>query len=119
MSYWRSLVLDRQGLWTPLIPASPRDTPLALHRSSQVYALVPIVNGTEATLVASNEEFPNAQTRNNQCRFHNNVATFDDLRIVGRSGRTRAFDIIITIHTTPPQVAVLHEIIKVMPRVRI
>lgn len=68
---------------------------------------------TEVSLVACNEETGVAQLRNNKCELENGVATFDDLRFVGRSGRGKAFNVVITIHTDPVQIATLQEVIKV------
>jgi hypothetical protein len=79
-----------------------------------VYSLVPVPDKTSVTVTASNEDYPNAHVRNHTSEFKNNVAEFSDLRFVGRSGRTKPFDVTITIATTPlPTVAVLAEVIKV------
>nr|CAH7746680.1 unnamed protein product [Callosobruchus chinensis] len=43
----------------------------------------------------------------------NQVAKFNDLRFVGRSGRGKSFSITITIATNPPQVATYNKAIKV------
>lgn len=79
----------------------------------QVYSLVPVPDRTPVTVVASNDDYPNAQVRNHTCEFKDNVAEFTDLRFVGRSGRSKAFDVVITIGSTPPTIAVLSEVIKV------
>jgi hypothetical protein len=81
---------------------------------TQVYSLVPVPDKTSVTVTASNDDYPNAHVRNHTSEFKNNVAEFSDLRFVGRSGRTKPFDVTITIATTPsPTVAVLAEVIKV------
>lgn len=49
-----------------------------------------VPDGVKVTLVASNEENVSAELRNSTAIFRSNVARFNDLRFVGRSGRGEA-----------------------------
>ena len=60
-----------------------------------------------------NDENFCGELRNNSQVMKNNVAKFNDLRIIGRSGRGKAFNLIISIHTQPHLVAVYSKAIKV------
>jgi hypothetical protein len=46
-----------------------------------------IPNGTEVVVTAGNQGVPDAQLRNSVATFTNNVAKFNDLRFIGKSGR--------------------------------
>ena len=70
----------------------------------KVVCLSDIEDGTLVTLSAGNDENYGAELRNNQASVRDGVAKFTDLRFVGRSGRGKSFNLIITIHTHPVQV---------------
>ena len=53
-----------------------------------------------------NDENYAAELRNNQAQMVEGVAKFSDLRFVGRSGRGKSFNLIITIHSSPVQVII-------------
>lgn len=63
-------------------PSSPR----------QVVALGDIPDGTVVTVMAGNDENYSAELRNASGVMKNQVARFNDLRFVGRSGRGEASD---------------------------
>ena len=63
-----------------------------------------VEDGTLVTLSAGNDENYGAELRNNQSSMKDGVAKFTDLRFVGRSGRGKSFNLIITIHSSPVQV---------------
>ena len=46
-----------------------------------------VPDGTQVTVYAGNDEEFSAELRNNTTTFKNNVARFNDLRFIGRSGR--------------------------------
>ncbi|KAI8520629.1 Runt- transcription factor [Branchiostoma belcheri] len=79
----------------------------------KVVALGDIPDGTLVTVMAGNDENYSAELRNNQAVMKNQVARFNDLRFVGRSGRGKSFTLTITVFTNPPQVATYHRAIKV------
>ena len=60
-----------------------------------------------------NDENFCGELRNNSQVMKNNVAKFNDLRIIGRSGRGKAFNLIISISTAPSIVAIYSKCIKV------
>ena len=70
----------------------------------QVVCLSDIEDGTLVSLSAGNDENYGAELRNNHAHLAEGVAKFTDLRFVGRSGRGKSFNLIITIHTSPVQV---------------
>ena len=72
--------------------------------SEQVVCLSDIEDGTLVSLSAGNDENYGAELRNNHAHLAEGVAKFTDLRFVGRSGRGKSFNLIITIHTSPVQV---------------
>jgi hypothetical protein len=78
-----------------------------------VVALSDIDDGTSVTLAAGNDDNYGAELRNNIATFRDGVATFNDLRFVGRSGRGKNFNLTIVVHTTPPELAVYPSCIKV------
>ncbi|XP_046406707.1 runt-related transcription factor 3-like isoform X2 [Ischnura elegans] len=79
----------------------------------KVVALVDVMDGTLVTVRAGNDENCCAELRNCTAVMKNQVAKFNDLRFVGRSGRGKSFSITITVGTTPPQVATYNKAIKV------
>ncbi|XP_063594311.1 runt-related transcription factor 3-like [Penaeus indicus] len=79
----------------------------------RVVALGAVQDGTVVTIRAGNDENCCAEIRNNSAIMKNQVAKFNDLRFVGRSGRGKSFLLTITISTSPPQVATYTKAIKV------
>ncbi|XP_037607374.1 runt-related transcription factor 2b isoform X4 [Sebastes umbrosus] len=79
----------------------------------KVVALGDITDGTVVTVMAGNDENYSAELRNASGVMKNQVARFNDLRFVGRSGRGKSFTLTITVFTNPPQVATYHRAIKV------
>ncbi|XP_014402248.1 PREDICTED: runt-related transcription factor 3 [Myotis brandtii] len=79
----------------------------------QVVALGDVPDGTVVTVMAGNDENYSAELRNASAVMKNQVARFNDLRFVGRSGRGKSFTLTITVFTNPTQVATYHRAIKV------
>ncbi|XP_059368180.1 runt-related transcription factor 2b isoform X2 [Carassius carassius] len=79
----------------------------------KVVALGEVSDGTVVTVMAGNDENYSAELRNASGVMKNQVARFNDLRFVGRSGRGKSFTLTITVFTNPPQVATYHRAIKV------
>ncbi|EQB78482.1 runt-related transcription factor 1-like isoform 1 [Camelus ferus] len=92
-----------------LIPTVPCDL-MQLH---EVVALGDVPDGTLVTVMAGNDENYSAELRNATAAMKNQVARFNDLRFVGRSGRGKSFTLTITVFTNPPQVATYHRAIKI------
>ncbi|XP_055844943.1 protein lozenge [Episyrphus balteatus] len=88
---------------------SNKTLPLAF----KVVALVDVGDGTIVTIRAGNDENYCAELRNCTAVMKNQVAKFNDLRFVGRSGRGKSFTLTITVSTSPPQVATYGKAIKV------
>uniref|UniRef100_A0A672NQL8 Runt-related transcription factor n=1 Tax=Sinocyclocheilus grahami TaxID=75366 RepID=A0A672NQL8_SINGR len=79
----------------------------------KVVALGDVSDATVVTVMAGNDENYSAELRNASAVMKNQVARFNDLRFVGRSGRGKSFMLTITVFTNPPQVATYHRAIKV------
>lgn len=79
----------------------------------KVVALDDVQDGTIVTIKAGNDENVMAEMRNCTAVMKNQVAKFNDLRFVGRSGRGKSFSLTITISTFPSQVATYSKAIKV------
>lgn len=79
----------------------------------KVVALDEIQDGTVVTIKAGNDENYCAELRNCTAIMKNQVAKFNDLRFVGRSGRGKSFMVTITISTYPCQIATYNKAIKV------
>ncbi|XP_061422363.1 runt-related transcription factor 1-like [Lethenteron reissneri] len=79
----------------------------------KVVALGDVPDGTLVGVMAGNDENYSAELRNASAVMKNQVARFNDLRFVGRSGRGKSFTLTITVFTSPPQVATYHRAIKV------
>uniref|UniRef100_UPI00398E99B2 runt-related transcription factor 2 isoform X1 n=1 Tax=Pristiophorus japonicus TaxID=55135 RepID=UPI00398E99B2 len=79
----------------------------------KVVALGDVPDGTVVTVMAGNDENYSAELRNASAVMKNQVARFNDLRFVGRSGRGKSFTLTITVFTNLPQVATYHRAIKV------
>ena len=62
-------------------------TPVDRGECSQVVALGDVPDGTLVTVMAGNDENFSAELRNASAVMKNQVARFNDLRFVGRSGR--------------------------------
>lgn len=80
----------------------------------KVVALDDVPDGTVVTLNAGNDENYCAELRNCTSVMKNQVAKFNDLRFVGRSGRGKSFTLTIAIRCPPCyQVATYSKAIKV------
>lgn len=79
----------------------------------KVVALDDVQDGTMVTLKAGNDENCCAELRNCTAVMKNQVAKFNDLRFVGRSGRGKSFSLSIVISSSPFQVATYNKAIKV------
>lgn len=79
----------------------------------KVVVLDDIPDGTLVTIKAGNDENYCGELRNASAVMKNQVAKFNDLRFVGRSGRGKSFSITILIHTYPCQIATYAKAIKV------
>uniref|UniRef100_A0A3Q1IFD8 Runt-related transcription factor n=1 Tax=Anabas testudineus TaxID=64144 RepID=A0A3Q1IFD8_ANATE len=79
----------------------------------KVVTLGDIPDGTLVTVMAGNDENYSAELRNATAAIKNQVARFNDLRFVGRSGRGKSFTLTITVFTNPPQVATYQRAIKI------
>ncbi|KAJ8934622.1 hypothetical protein NQ314_013256 [Rhamnusium bicolor] len=80
----------------------------------KVVALDDVPDGTIVTLKAGNDENYCAELRNSTALMKNQVAKFNDLRFVGRSGRGKSFTLTITISSAPSyQMATYTKAIKV------
>ncbi|KAM4046153.1 runt-related transcription factor 1 [Anomaloglossus baeobatrachus] len=79
----------------------------------KVVALGDVPDGTLITVMAGNDENYSAELRNATAAMKSQVARFNDLRFVGRSGRGKSFTLTITVFTNPPQVATYHRAIKI------
>uniref|UniRef100_A0A0R3S4E3 Runt domain-containing protein n=1 Tax=Elaeophora elaphi TaxID=1147741 RepID=A0A0R3S4E3_9BILA len=78
-----------------------------------VFALGPVPDGTMVIVAAGNEENCCADLRNNHTQMNGQIARFNDLRFVGKSGRGKNFHLTITIDTKPVQIAIVGKAIKV------
>ncbi|XP_063365488.1 runt-related transcription factor 1-like [Cydia amplana] len=79
----------------------------------KVVALGDVGDGTLVTVRAGNDENCSAELRNCTAVMKNQVAKFNDLRFVGRSGRGKSFSLTIMLATSPPQVVTYQKAIKV------
>ncbi|XP_030762917.1 runt-related transcription factor 2 isoform X2 [Sitophilus oryzae] len=79
----------------------------------KVVALGDVGDGTVVSVKAGNDENYCAELRNSTAVMKNQVAKFNDLRFVGRSGRGKSFTLTIMVSTTPPQVTTYNKAIKV------
>ncbi|KAK7791551.1 hypothetical protein R5R35_013297 [Gryllus longicercus] len=79
----------------------------------KVVALGDVLDGTLVTVRAGNDENFCAELRNSTAVMKNQVAKFNDLRFVGRSGRGKSFTLTITVSSSPPQMATYSKAIKV------
>ncbi|KAG8200086.1 hypothetical protein JTE90_001942 [Oedothorax gibbosus] len=79
----------------------------------RVVCLGEVMDGTTVTVRAGNDDNCCAELRNATAVMKNQVAKFNDLRFVGRSGRGKSFTLTITLSTSPPQIATYVKAIKV------
>ncbi|XP_059478952.1 runt-related transcription factor 1-like isoform X2 [Neocloeon triangulifer] len=79
----------------------------------KVVALGDVLDGTLVTVRAGNDENYCAELRNCSAIMKNQVAKFNDLRFVGRSGRGKSFTLTIIVSTSPPQITTYTKAIKV------
>nr|XP_013810690.1 PREDICTED: runt-related transcription factor 1 [Apteryx mantelli mantelli] len=98
----------KKSVDTAIIPR-----PVRLSEAPPVVALGDVPDGTLVTVMAGNDENYSAELRNATAAMKNQVARFNDLRFVGRSGRGKSFTLTITVFTNPPQVATYHRAIKI------
>ncbi|CAH1408017.1 unnamed protein product [Nezara viridula] len=85
----------------------------SLPTAFKVVALDDVPDGTLVTVKAGNDENYCAELRNGSAVMKNQVAKFNDLRFVGRSGRGKSFSLTIMIGSSPHQMAVYSKAIKV------
>ncbi|XP_064614352.1 runt-related transcription factor 1-like isoform X2 [Liolophura sinensis] len=81
--------------------------------SFKVVSLGEVKDGTKVTIMAGNDENFCAELRNCTAYMKNQVAKFNDLRFVGRSGRGKSFNLTIQVSSNPPQMATYQKAIKV------
>lgn len=79
----------------------------------KVIALGEIKDGTKVTIACGNDENYSGELRNSTAYMKNQVAKFNDLRFVGRSGRGKSFTLTIIVATHPPQITTYTKAIKV------
>lgn len=79
----------------------------------KVACLSQVPDDTLVTVRAGNDENFICELRNNSALIKSQVAKFNDMRFVGRSGRGKSFTLVVTVHTHPPQVAIVNKVIKV------
>lgn len=79
----------------------------------KVVVLSEVPDGTLVTVRAGNDENYCCDIRNPSATIKGQVAKFNDLRFVGRSGRGKSFSLTITVATNPPLVATYNKAIKV------
>ncbi|XP_055524045.1 segmentation protein Runt isoform X1 [Wyeomyia smithii] len=81
----------------------------------KVVALGDVGDGTMVTVMAGNDDNFCGELRNSTAIMKNQVAKFNDLRFVGRSGRgkCKSFTLTIVISTVPIQIATYTKAIKV------
>eukprot|EP00057_Strongylocentrotus_purpuratus_P030420 XP_781626.2 PREDICTED: runt-related transcription factor 1 [Strongylocentrotus purpuratus] len=79
----------------------------------KVVSLGETKDGTVVTIGAGNDENCCAELKNNIAVMKNQVARFNDLRFVGKSGRGKSFTLSIFVYTNPPQIATCNRAIKV------
>lgn len=80
----------------------------------KVVALDDVPDGTLVTIKSGNDEKDCGEMRNYTAVMKSQVAKFNDLRFIGRSGRGKTFTVSISIHSYPvPQVATYQKAIKV------
>lgn len=79
----------------------------------KVVSLGEIKDGTKVTIFAGNDENFTSELRNAVSYMKNQVAKFNDLRFVGRSGRGKSFNLTICVWSNPPQLATYQKAIKV------
>ncbi|KAF8384478.1 rnt-1 [Pristionchus pacificus] len=78
-----------------------------------VLLLIPIPDGTQVSVSAANDENPCGEVRNATAVVRNQIAKFNDLRFIGKSGRGKSFHITITVHSSPMHVGTINRAIKV------
>ena len=79
----------------------------------KVIALSEITDNTVVNLRVGNDENFCGELRNNTAVMKNNVAKFNDLRFIGRSGRGKSFNLTIAVNCSPPMIAVYSKCMKV------
>lgn len=79
----------------------------------KVVCLNEVPDDTLVKVTAGNDDNCCGELRNNTAYMKHQVAKFNDLRFVGRSGRGKLFTLTITIHTCPMQVTTYSKAIKV------
>lgn len=79
----------------------------------KVIALGEIKDGTKVTIACGNDENYTGELRNSTAYMKNQMAKFNDLRFVGRSGRGKSFTLTIIVATHPPQITTYTKAIKV------
>ncbi|XP_029168927.1 segmentation protein Runt-like isoform X2 [Nylanderia fulva] len=79
----------------------------------KVISLDEVTDGTVVTIRAGNDENCFGELRNSTAVMKNQIAKFNDLRFVGRSGRGKSFSLTIQISSMPNQIATYAKAIKV------
>ncbi|KMQ95969.1 segmentation protein runt [Lasius niger] len=79
----------------------------------KVISLDEVSDGTLVTIRAGNDENCFGELRNCTAVMKNQIAKFNDLRFVGRSGRGKSFSLTIQISSMPHQIATYVKAIKV------
>ncbi|XP_076307695.1 uncharacterized protein LOC143223507 isoform X5 [Tachypleus tridentatus] len=103
---------DSPNLLCSILPSHWRSNK-TLPEAFKVVTLADVSDGTIVTVRAGNDENFCAELRNATAVMKNQIAKFNDLRFVGRSGRGKSFTLTITVSSHPPEVATYNKAIKV------
>lgn len=103
---------DSPAVFCSVLPSHWRSNK-ALPGVFKVIVLSEIADGTVISVDAGNEVNMRADILRNRATIRNHVATFNDLRFIGKSTRGKSFTLMIHINTQPIQVATYQMAIKV------
>ncbi|XP_065212913.1 segmentation protein Runt-like [Planococcus citri] len=85
----------------------------SLRNPFKVIVLDDVADGTKVTVSAGNDENCCAEIKNYVAYIKDQVAVFNDIRFIGRSGRGKTFSLSIIVHSTPLQMGTYSKAIKV------
>ncbi|XP_047738790.1 runt-related transcription factor 3-like isoform X2 [Hyalella azteca] len=103
---------DSPNIFCTTIPSHWRSNK-SLPSNFRVFIFDEVKDGTIVTIRVGNDDNFSGELRNNTASVKDNVAQFNDLRFIGRSGRGKCFSLSLIVNSSPVVMTTLSKAIKI------
>ncbi|KAF2356082.1 Runt domain [Trinorchestia longiramus] len=113
MSHMGDMVAtESPNIFCSTIPSHWRSNK-SLPTNFRVFIFDEVKDGTVVTIRVGNDDNFSGELRNNTASVKDNIAQFNDLRFIGRSGRGKCFSLSVIVNTCPAMMTTLCKAIKI------